>query len=145
MPSREKDWLRQARKDIETAIKLKEDSIFEWSCFISQQSAEKAIKAVYQKLNGEAWGHSLHELLKGLAEKIEVPKEVFTWAKTLDKFYIPSRYPNGWASGSPCDYFDEEDAEDAINCGGKILRFCEGFLVESPSCNGKTEGTGKKT
>ncbi len=145
MPSRHEDWLRQAKRDIETAINLKKKHIFEWSCFISQQGAEKAIKAVYQKLNGEAWGHSLHELLKGLREKIEIPQEVFNCAKTLDKFYITSRYPNGLVSGSPYEYFDEEDADNAVNCGEKVLRFCEGFLAESTSGNERAEEKSKET
>jgi len=131
MASRHEDWLRQGKRDIETAVKLKQEHIFEWACFISQQGAEKAIKAVYQRLNGEAWGHSLYDLLKGLKEKIEVPKEIFNLAKTLDKFYIPSRYPNGWPGGSPYEFFTEEDASEAINCAEKILRFCEGFLAKS--------------
>ncbi|HAW50218.1 TPA: DNA-binding protein [bacterium] len=145
MPSRHEDWLRQAKKDINTAKKLKEECIFEWSCFISQQSAEKAIKAVYQKLNGEAWGHSLYGLLKGLEEKIEVPKEVFNCAKTLDKFYIPSRYPNGLVSGTPYEYFNEEDAKDAISCGEEILRFCEDFLAEPTVSNRRTNKKSKET
>jgi len=39
------------------------DEFFEWSCFIAQQAAEKAVKTVFQKLNTVAWGHSVFELI----------------------------------------------------------------------------------
>ena len=40
---------------------------YEWACFAAQQAAEKVIKAVFQKLGGEAWGHSRHRLVEGAA------------------------------------------------------------------------------
>jgi HEPN domain-containing protein len=50
-------------------------------------------------------------------------------AKQLDKYYIPARYPSGWAKGFPAQYITRKDAEDAISGSEEILRFCEGFLV----------------
>ncbi len=98
--------------------------------FIAQQAAEKAVKAVYQKLAGEAWGHSVNDLLKGLKEKLDVPKELFKSATSLDRFYIPARYPNGWAAGFPAEYITRKDAKDAISDSEKILRFCKDILAE---------------
>lgn len=57
MPERSTDWIKQAERDIESARAQMKDEFFEWSCFIAQQGAEKAVKAVYQKIGGEAWGH----------------------------------------------------------------------------------------
>ena len=62
MPERSADWMKQALRDLESAKAQKQDEFFEWSCFISQQAAEKALKAVFQKIGAEAWGHSLLEL-----------------------------------------------------------------------------------
>lgn len=56
MPERSSDWLKQALRDLESAKVQKQNNFFEWACFISQQAAEKAIKAVYQKLGAESWG-----------------------------------------------------------------------------------------
>ena len=72
MPERSKDWITQAERDLESAKAQRKDSFFEWSCFISQQAAEKAVKAVYQKHQGEAWGHSITELFRGLREKLVI-------------------------------------------------------------------------
>jgi HEPN domain-containing protein len=103
---------------------------FEWACFIAQQGAEKAAKAVYQKIGGEAWGHSVNDLLKGLREKLDVPLEFVDAAKYLDKFYIPARYPNGWVSGTPSDYISMEDAQSAVSNSEKIIQFCQGILAK---------------
>jgi len=125
---RSKDWIKQAERDLESAQAQKEDRFYEWSAFISQQAAEKAIKAVFQKLGIEAWGHSLAELLKGLKEEIEVPEEILNSGRYLDRFYIPTRYPNGWPAGAPFEYIIEEDAENALIHSEKIIRFCKDIL-----------------
>lgn len=129
MSERSKDWIRQAERDLESAKEQMKTGFFEWACFIAQQSSEKAIKAVYQKLEAEAWGHSLTELLEELKQKVDVPNDLIDKAKQLDKFYIPARYPNGWVSGTPGDYITEGDAIDATNNSEEILRFCKDILA----------------
>ncbi|MDN3513291.1 MAG: HEPN domain-containing protein [Candidatus Brocadia sp.] len=129
MPERSADWIKQAERDIESARSQMNGGFYEWACFIAQQAAEKAVKAAYQKLGGEAWGHSVSELLKGLCEKTDTPQEVINIAKQLDKFYIPARYPNGWVSGTPSDYIAREDEDNAIGNSEKIIQFCKGILA----------------
>ncbi|MDR7537711.1 MAG: HEPN domain-containing protein [Armatimonadota bacterium] len=130
MAERSRDWVEQARRDLESARLQAEGGFFEWACFISQQAAEKAVKAAYQKLGGEAWGHALGPLLEGLREKVPVADELLACGRLLDRFYIPARYPNSWDRGSPKDYFTQEDAGHALRCAESILRFCEGLLAQ---------------
>lgn len=144
MAERSGDWLRQARRDLDSARAQRAAEFYEWACFISQQASEKALKAALQKLGGEAWGHSIADLLRTLKERVEVPAELQVSAVTLDRYYIPSRYPNGWAAGSPGDYFTDEDAGAAIGHSEAILRFCEGVLarpepVEEPDSERREE------
>ena len=129
MAERSGDWLRQARRDLDSARAQRAAEFYEWACFISQQASEKALKAVLQKLGGEAWGHSVADLLRTLQERVEVPADLHVSAVNLDRYYIPSRYPNGWAAGSPADYFTDEDADGAIGHSEAILRFCESVLA----------------
>lgn len=75
------------------------------------------------------WGHSLTEMINLLAEKINIPEEVKEKAKLLDLYYIPPRYPNGFASGKPADYFSEKQAKEAIDAANSIIRFCESYLA----------------
>jgi HEPN domain-containing protein len=131
MPERSKDWMKQAKRDLESAAKMMENEVFEWACFVCQQAAEKAVKAVLQKMNAVAWGHSVFELLRVLSKKTAVSSELLNCAKTLDKFYIPTRYPNGFESGSPFEYFTRGDAENALFCGRRVVEFCEGVLAQA--------------
>lgn len=61
MPERSRDWINQAMRDLRVAEEMMKSSSFEWSCFVAQQGAEKAVKAVFQKLNAAAWGHSVFD------------------------------------------------------------------------------------
>ena len=128
MPERSKDWIRQAERDLEMAKSAMKEGFYEWSCFVAQQAAEKAIKAVFQKMGSIAMGHSTLDLLRALARRKEIPGELIEDAKQLDKFYIPTRYPNGFDSGSPFEYFTMEDAKNAILYCERILRFCKDIL-----------------
>ena len=67
-------------------------------------------------------------MLNILMDKIKVPKNMIDDAKLLDMYYIPTRYPNGFPSGKPADYFTERHAREAINAADRIIRFCEGYM-----------------
>jgi HEPN domain-containing protein len=125
MARRVNDWLRQADKDLKHAKNALEDGDYEWSCFASQQAAEKALKALYQALGGEAIGHSILKMLKNLPKEIRPDKKLFKKGADLDKFYIPTRYPNGFDWGAPMDYFQKEDAEKAIADAKDIINYAK--------------------
>lgn len=129
MPERSADWFRQAKRDFAVAQEMKKSGFYEWACFAAQQSAEKALKAVFQKMHAVAWGHSVLELLRILSGKVEVNEELLTCARTLDRYYILSRYPNGFSEGSPMEYFTEGEAQNALLCTQRILEFCERLLA----------------
>jgi HEPN domain-containing protein len=125
MSSRYADWFRQAEADLRHARNSLEDGDFEWSCFAAQQAAEKALKAVFQKLGMDAWGHTLTVLIGNLPADVAQPSETLVnYARMLDKHYIPTRYPNGFASGAPTDFYTKEEALTAIRNAEAILEFC---------------------
>jgi len=128
MPDRSKDWLAQAKRDLNHAVAACKDEHFEWSCFSTQQAGEKAVKAVFLHLHGEGWGHSVYGLLKALNDKVKVPKKLLEGAKSLDKHYIPTRYPNGFERGIPADYYTKKEAQEAIKNAREIIKFCQGCL-----------------
>ncbi len=129
MPARYEDWLRQARRDLEHAKHAARDEEYEWSCFASHQAAEKAIKALYQKLGAEARGHSLSALLSNLPKTVRPSRALIDKAKELDKHYVPARYPNFHPSGAPLDYYTKQEAERAITYAQEIISFCEDKLL----------------
>jgi HEPN domain-containing protein len=105
-----------------------EHAFYEWACFTSQAAAEKVIKAVGLKQGVTLWGPSLTELLGLLAVRMDVPAEILEKAQSLDLYYIPARYPNGFPSGKPADYFSENKAREALDAASRIQRFCESLL-----------------
>ncbi len=129
MPTRQGDWLKQAKRDLEHARHALEGGHYEWACFAAQQAAEKAVKALYQSLGAEARGHSVYGLLERLPPPCRPEPELKAAAKELDKHYIPARYPNSYAEGAPFEYYTLVEAERAIEHAKRIVRFCEDHLV----------------
>ena len=126
MAKRYRDWMSQAESDLEHAKKSLNMQDYNWSCFASQQAAEKALKALYDFLGGEGWGHVIVKLLRELPRDkiaVEVDKELLRKAVYLDKLYILTRYPNGFDSGASCEYYTEKEAPEAIEYGEVILSF----------------------
>ena len=125
---RSKDWMDEAEGDLEHARSDMERGYHNWACFSAQQSAEKAAKAVFQKMGAEAWGHSVADLLNELAKRYNVPEEYVNGALELDKAYIPTRYPNAHPSGSARRRYTKEEARRLIEHAEKIFKFCSNLL-----------------
>ena len=125
---RSSDWFHQAQRDLRHARHALDDQDYEWACFAAQQAAEKAVKALYQRLGLEGWGHSVKQLLASLPPQEAVPDSLHEAGLLLDRFSIPTRYPNGFAQGVPGEYFLARDAEEAIQHAYGILEFVRGRL-----------------
>ncbi len=125
---RSRDWMDQSEGDLKHAQSDMERGFYEWSCFSSQQAAEKAVKAVFQKMGAEAWGHSVSDLLRELSKRHDVSRELVDGALELDKAYIPTQYPNAHLSGSPKDRYIEEEARRLLTHADKIVNFCKSLL-----------------
>lgn len=131
MASRAKDWLKQARRDLEHAREDQKSKFYEWACFSAQQAAEKAVKGLFQSIHAVAWGHSISALINEIKKQLPEIENLLVPAKNLDKFYILSRYPNGFDTGSPEDYYTNEDAQEAIRDAERIITFCESRISSS--------------
>ncbi|MDR7537891.1 MAG: HEPN domain-containing protein [Armatimonadota bacterium] len=125
---RSRDWFASAAADLEHARSDLERGFYNWACFSAQQAAEKAVKAVFQRLGAEAWGHSVADLLAELRTHHKVPDALVGPALELDKAYIPTRYPNAHPSGTPHARYTRVEAERLIAHAEAILGFCQGLL-----------------
>ena len=67
------------------------------ACFYSQQAGEKAVKALWYMLDADPWGHSVQRLILDFPHRSDISDvDIWIeWGAALDKFYIPTRYPNG--------------------------------------------------
>lgn len=116
-------WLKQAEKDLRSARNSLGTGDYEWACFQSQQSAEKAVKALlYLRGYRKILTHSIFELVKEVGSSEREFGQLTRQAKVLDSVYISSRYPNGIAGDLvPGEYYEQEDAEECISYAGSIL------------------------
>lgn len=121
---RSQDWFSQAEHLLNQAKWNLKGEFYDGVCFLAQQSSEMAVKALCLKFKLECWGHAISRLLPFLEGDLTIPEAIIIHAKKLDKYYIPTRYPNGFESGAPKDYFTKEEAEEAINDAEKIIEFC---------------------
>ncbi len=126
--NRWKNWYDQGKIDMSKAVLDEEHAYYEWACFTAQQAAEKIVKALALKSGVVIWGHSLTEILGLLSSHRAIPVEMLDSARLLDMFYIPTRYPNGFPSGKPSDYFTQKQAKEAIDAAETIIGFCESIL-----------------
>lgn len=131
MVMRSKDWFRQAERDLEHAKRARDAGDFEWACFAAQQSAEKAVKALYQSIHVDAIGHSVSRMLQDLPTALKPPEDFILLAKELDKHYIPSRYPNSHPEGAPMDYYTEPDASSAVEGAKRVLEYSRSKIPEN--------------
>jgi len=86
-------WINMVKKTIDSSRGDLERGDYNWACFKAQQSAEFAVKALLHGLGLEAYGHSISSLLLKLPRELS-PSIIMQEAKTLDKYYVPTRYPN---------------------------------------------------
>uniref|UniRef100_A0A832EJR3 HEPN domain-containing protein n=1 Tax=Desulfacinum infernum TaxID=35837 RepID=A0A832EJR3_9BACT len=123
-------WFLQAKDDwLFVQWIHREGVFFDKGCFMAQQAGEKALKACLYGL-GERYvlGHSLFELMEKLKEFDPSFGEIADAGRRLDRFYIPTRYPNGLPGGSPFQVFTAEDLRQALLDAGTILDLCARFL-----------------
>jgi HEPN domain-containing protein len=119
-------WLRTAEDDLDSAIVLRINGKFPHACFHAQQAGEKALKAVWYYSDADPWGHSIKKLIDDLKQ---VDLKLYERFKSqnrigmfLDRFYIPTRYPNGLPELTPSEAFIEEDAETCIKHAESIIK-----------------------
>lgn len=125
-------WYLQAADDAAFAEwVLREGRFFDKGCFICQQSGEKALKArLYAEGKRQVLGHSLIELATELLAVSRAFEEIVEQARRLDRYYIPTRYPNGLPGGIPFQSYSAGDLTNSIQDLREVFRICGAFLGE---------------
>jgi HEPN domain-containing protein len=123
-------WLQTAKEDIQAAQVLLDGGLYAHACFLAQQCAEKAVKAMWYLLDKDPWGHSIQKLVSEFPQP-EVITDSYSWiqrAAYLDRFYIPTRDPNGLPDLTPGQSYFQEDAEKAISEADFFIQAAQAFL-----------------
>ena len=125
-------WLLTARGDLESARVLSAGGRWAHACFHAHQAAEKALKALWYRLDLDPWGHSVRRLLDELAvgspETQHALRDLTDAASELDQFDIPTRYPNGLPDLTPEQAFTNAMADRADALASSILERVAGRM-----------------
>lgn len=117
-------WMKQAEHNLSSAERDATAGDYAWACFKAQQAAEMAVKALLLGLGQPAQGRSILVLLRQVADlQILVPASLFEIAQRLDRLYIPPRYPNAHPAGSPFEFYNAADAQQAVADAGQVVNF----------------------
>ncbi|MCR4407958.1 MAG: HEPN domain-containing protein [Anaerolineae bacterium] len=124
-------WLRQAQDDWEAAHILYTGGKYAQACFLSQQAAEKAVKAIWYAVGVAPWGHSVLRLVREVPDETLGArlKECEGAAAFLDQFYVPTRYPNGLPDLTPSEVYRAEDAQRGLKEASRLIQAVEGLLA----------------
>ncbi len=116
-------WLAQAEHQLEVTGDLL--GLGHWSdvCFMAEQTAQTALKAYhYGKGQMIVLVHSIQELALQCVSFDEAFGRVAEWGKVLDRYYIPTRYPDALAPPAvPYRSFTQGDAEQAHGFANDIV------------------------
>ena len=123
-------WLDQAATDLAIAVELRERYAHQ-ACFHAQQSAEKVLKALLTRVAGDAIPtHELERLMLAFAKlDIVVPDDVRADARSLDKYYISTRYPDALGFADAALAYQPRDADAAIAGAERVRAWCDRELA----------------
>lgn len=123
-------WLSQAENDLLFARHALDGGFFHQVCFVAQQCAEKALKAIlYSSGARSVIGHSATALLARIETTHPALHGLRDYAAELDLYYIASRYPNGLVEGVPHEVFTHSQAERALVAAEKMLEAARHEIV----------------
>ena len=117
-----KKWFEQAQEDLITARALFEKKRHYAVVIFSQQSAEKALKAVFVSLK-EKIPPKIHDLAE-LSRLVGAPQNIFSQSEKLTVTYFSSRYP-GAAPKIPAKFYTKEKANHHLKEAEVILEWAE--------------------
>lgn len=114
MPPDAQKWLDFARDDLRMANLAMRDALYNQVCFHAQQAAEKTLKALIIAAGIlPPKTHKLADLL-GLLTRA-VPDELRRRLLLLDRYYLPTRYPDTLPGSLAAEMPAQADAEEAIS------------------------------
>jgi HEPN domain-containing protein len=122
-------WFDFALEDLKLADLAMKEEIYNQVCFHAQQCVEKILKG-YLILKGQMYpkSHKLADLLSKIQESPLDPlkDEILS----LDRFYIPTRYPDTLPGTLSEGLPSKKDAEEALNTAKEVFEIIKRELGE---------------
>jgi HEPN domain-containing protein len=122
-------WLAQAEADLAAARTNAQPHPYV-ACFLAQQAAEKAMKAVQLASAATvARTHSLSELQDMLMRLGVTLEGIRTRTlRQLERLHLEARYPDALPGAIPAQYFTAEDAAEAIAIAADVVAAAQSWI-----------------
>ena len=119
-------WLKTAKEDLRASQALLKAELYAQACFYAQQSAEKAVKALWYRIDAAPWGHSVQRLVIDFpeADSLDDREGWIDRAALLDQYYVPTRYPNGLPDLTPGQVYRLSDGERGLEAAQELVERC---------------------
>jgi HEPN domain-containing protein len=119
-------WRAEAGRALRHGDLAAQDGLHNWACFSAEQSAQLAVKALLHGLGLGPWGHDLVGLGERLGQAgLEIPVPVHDALLRLSRHYMPARYPDAHAAGSPGERYGASDAAQALDDARAVLNLVD--------------------
>ncbi|MEK6872951.1 MAG: HEPN domain-containing protein [Nanoarchaeota archaeon] len=113
-------WIKMAKDDFDSARSNFENKKYYVCAFLSQQAAEKALKAILLEKTKKII--KIHNLVI-LGRKVNLPNDLLDKCKLLSIAYLETRYELG--NKIPSEKFSEENSLKYLNIAKEILSWVE--------------------
>jgi len=126
-PDDPREWLNRANSSLSMAKKESDDVYLEDLCYQAQQSAEKAIKAIFVERNIEfPYTHDIYQLLSLVDDMgLDVPESIRE-AERLSPFATIIRYPG---VAPPIEH---DEYLELLEITERVIQWAEGIIKRSP-------------
>ncbi len=114
------NWWEQAQIDLQNAYSNLENKAYYVAVFLAQQSAEKALKALYLK-EKEANFPRTHDLTT-LCNLLKAPKNIHSHAQMLTPAYVLTRYPD-MSETIPAHLYSQAQTKDLLKAANEVLKW----------------------
>jgi HEPN domain-containing protein len=115
---------------------------YDTCCFLAQQTAEKALKAhLFHQGEELIFSHSIFRLCEMTAQYDPAFREVRERVKLLDFYYVAARYPNALEDVIPAEFYNEQDAHQAIEMAKLVVSTVEIRIGREGGSQGVEEPT----
>ncbi len=116
------DWLEEAKADLRRAERALQDGDYSLSCYLSQQAAEKALKALLigVKRKRPPHVHDLTALYSEVGDALPLPEEVREGLAEVSQYYVTARYPSAGLR-RPSESFTRGQAARALEVARRVV------------------------
>lgn len=124
-------WIKEAEYTLHQTERNCQEGAYNLACFLSEQTAQKALKAVLY-LGGARFitMHSVTELLKEATKTHPEFSELVEQGIILDQYYLSTRYPDAVPEPAiPAEIFTKTQAEETVEIAKNIFDTAKRLIV----------------